>query len=154
MTFCPVYSRNTLQPTFLFSRPIKFLAFPEYFLHTFCFYVYHTSHIYFVSVKAFLVFLVNCEHSDSKTKNLEPSISCRNSVQEQSPVRMLVRNQDKSIVTSVSSKHKNVLGMCFCAPPGIADRSEFRSAVVMFVPSVACPCDGTLSSGDSLILRV
>ena len=35
--------------------------------------------------------------------------------------------QDKRLVTSVSSKHKIVLGTCFHVLPGVADGNEFNS---------------------------
>ena len=38
-----------------------------------------------------------------------------------------VRKQDKSLVTSVPLKPRSILGMCFPAPPGTAERSEFTS---------------------------
>lgn len=40
---------------------------------------------------------------------------------------MCVRKQDKSLVTSVPLKPRIILGMCFPAPPGTAERSEFTS---------------------------
>jgi hypothetical protein len=64
---------------------------------------------------------------------------------------------------SVSSKHRTVLGMCFCAPlpPGIADRNEFTSAVAIHVPlwenmlqsHVACPGDHTPYHDNLLNLK-
>lgn len=58
---------------------------------------------------------------------------------------------------SVSLKHRIVLGMCFCAPPGVPERSEFTPTVIIHVPlwenmvspCVACPYNYTLHSGDS-----
>lgn len=38
------------------------------------------------------------------------------------------KKQDKSLVTSASSEHRIVPGLCFCAPfPGVADRNEFTA---------------------------
>lgn len=69
---------------------------------------------------------------------------------------MLVRKQDKSLVTSVSKKCGLILGMCFQAPPRYSNRREFTSdyslllAAVnpfmplwknMFLPRPDCPCD-------------
>jgi hypothetical protein len=56
--------------------------------------------------------------------------------------------ENKSLVISVSSKHKMTLGLCFHFPPRCGGRSEFTSAVThvpfygnMVSPYVACPCD-------------
>lgn len=37
------------------------------------------------------------------------------------------KKQDKDPVTSVTLKHRIVLELCFCAPEGIVDTSEFIS---------------------------
>ena len=69
------------------------------------------------------------------------------------------RKQDKSLVTSVSSKTWTLFSECVFVPlSGISDRSEFTPAVVthmsvwnnMFLPCAACLCDCIiLYSGDS-----
>lgn len=40
---------------------------------------------------------------------------------------MRTSQENKSLVTSVSSKHRLALGMCFHAAPGESDRSELIS---------------------------
>lgn len=79
---------------------------------------------------------------------------------EQSPVRILraceniSRKQDKSLVTSVSSKHSIVLGMYFHTPrcrvgTGLLQLLLFICLYgKMFLPCLACPCDCKLYSSQ------
>lgn len=76
-------------------------------------------------------------------------------------VERKLQERDKSLVTSVFSKRRSVLGMCFRPPPRCTERSELASAVVVHVslwkyrslPCAAGLCDCTRYM-VTLILRV
>lgn len=71
--------------------------------------------------------------------------TCWKTVQERSPVRRTLsdcektpRKQGKGLVTSVSLKVPIVLGMCFHALPGAAERRGFTSGCSLQLATVIC----------------